>query len=87
MNTSLSFRPIALTLLVLFVVSYLLCIFAGLLFGWQMIDIWAPLLPGFAWPLTRFGFFIGLLWLIIYSLYGAALIVFPYNYFTDRSKV
>ncbi len=40
-----------------------------------------PLLPGFTWPLTAGGFLLGLLWLVGYSLYGAALLVLPYNYF------
>lgn len=85
MNKLPLFRPMALTILTLLVVSYLLCILAGLLFGWQMVEVWAPLLPGFAWPLTGVGFLIGLLWLIIYSLYVSALIVFPYNFFADRT--
>ncbi|MDO8754081.1 MAG: hypothetical protein Q7J80_09335 [Anaerolineales bacterium] len=44
------------------------------------------LLPGFAWPLTAGGFLIGLLWLIRYSLYAAALIALPYNYFVQREN-
>ena len=84
MRTSLQFRPLAITLFVFLSVSYVLCIIAGELFGWTMYEAWAPLLPGFAWPLTAVGFFIGLLWLVGYSLYCAALIVFPYNYFTRQ---
>lgn len=80
MRSTLQFRPVAVTIFVLLVVSYILCIVVGLLFGWEMIQAWAPLLPGFTWPITAVGFFIGLLWLVGYSLYGAALIVFPYNY-------
>ncbi|VAW41794.1 hypothetical protein MNBD_CHLOROFLEXI01-2826 [hydrothermal vent metagenome] len=82
MNTNLRFRPVAVTLFIALTVSYLLCIAAGLLFGWQMYTIWLPLLPGFSWPLTAGGVIIGLLWLVGYSLYMAALIVFPYNYLT-----
>jgi hypothetical protein len=76
----LQFRPLAITLFMALSVSYVLCIAGDLLFGWTMYVAWAPLLPGFAWPLTAGGFLIGLLWLVCYSLYGAALIVFPYNY-------
>lgn len=84
MRSSLQFRPLAATLLVALTVSYLLCIAAGLLFGWTMYQVWLPLLPGFTWPVTAVGFLIGLLWLVIYSLYIAALIVFPYNYLTRQ---
>lgn len=80
MRPLLQFRPLAITLFVVLSVSYVLCIAAGLLFGWTMYVAWAPLLPGFTWPVTAVGFLIGLLWLAGYSLYGAALIVFPYNY-------
>jgi hypothetical protein len=80
MRPYLQFRPLAITLFVALSVSFVLCIVGDLLFGWTMYVAWAPLLPGFAWPLTAGGFLIGLLWLVGYSLYGAALIVFPYNY-------
>lgn len=46
-----------------------------------MFQVWAPLLPGFSWPLTAGGFLIGALWLVGYSVYFAALVVWPYNYF------
>jgi hypothetical protein len=82
MRPFLQFRPLAITIFVALLVSYVLCIVADWLFGWTMVQAWAPLLPGFAWPLTASGFLIGLLWLVGYSLYGAALIVFPYNYLT-----
>ncbi len=87
MRTSLRFRPMALTLLAALSVSYVLCIAADLLFGWTMYEAWGPLMPGFTWPLTAVGFLIGLLWLVGYSLYGAALIVFPYNYLTRQRPV
>lgn len=80
MRPFLQFRPVATTIFIVLVVSYALCIAGDLLFGWTMYQAWAPLLPGFTWPLTAVGFLIGLLWILGYSLYGAALIVFPYNY-------
>jgi hypothetical protein len=86
MESKISFRALTLTLLIILLTSYVLCIAGGLLFGWSMYQAWAPLLPGFTWPLTFRGFLIGLLWLVGYSLYGAALIAFPYNYFTRRKS-
>ena len=80
MKATINFRALAVTLLIALVVSYLLCIAGDLLFGWTMYQAWASLLPGFTWPLTMSGFLIGLLWLVGYSLYAAALIAFPYNY-------
>ncbi len=81
MNATLNFRATVYTLLIALVTSYVLCIAGDLLFGWTMYKAWMPLLPGFTWPLTAGGFLVGLLWLVGYSVYGAALLVFPYNYF------
>ena len=86
MHTSLKFRPVAITLYLALTVSYVLCIAGDLLFGWTMYEAWAPLLPGFVWPLTAGGFIIGLFWIVGYSLYGAALLVLPYNYLTQQSS-
>ena len=86
MVTALNFRAVSLTLLIGLRVSYILCIAGGLVFDWRMYESWAPLLPGFTWPLTTGGFLIGLLWTVFYSLSFAALIVFPYNYFNQRSS-
>lgn len=84
MKSKISFRALAITLLITLVVSYVLCIAGDLLFGWRMYQIWAPLLPGFTWPLTFAGFLVGLIWLVGYSLYVAALITIPYNYLIRR---
>lgn len=81
---TVDFRALAITLVIALVVSYVLCIAGDLLFGWTMYQAWQPLLPGFTWPLTVGGFFIGVLWLVGYSLYIAVLIAFPYNYFVQR---
>ncbi len=86
MKNTINFRALTITLFIAFVVSYLLCIAGDLLFGWTMYLAWAPLLPGFTWPLTIGGFLIGLLWLVGYSFYTAALIAFPYNYFVQRER-
>ncbi len=79
MRLKLDLRATVLTLLGLGVVSYVLCIAGDLLFGWTMYQAWMPLLPGFTWPLTAGGFLLGLLWLVLYSLYLGVLIVIPYN--------
>lgn len=84
MTAKLDFRALAITLFLAGLASYVLCIVGDLLFDWTMYQIWAPLLPGFTWPLTPAGFFIGLIWLILYSLYAAAIIVWPYNLFIRR---
>ncbi|NOY98431.1 MAG: hypothetical protein GXP40_04370 [Chloroflexi bacterium] len=84
MNTTLNFRATVYTLLIALISSYVLCIAGDLLFGWTMYQAWLPLLPGFTWPLTTGGFLVGLLWLVGYSVYGAALLVLPYNYFVQR---
>jgi len=84
MTALLNFRATAITLLIVLVVSYVLCLGGDLLFGWTMYQAWMPLLPGFTWPLTVQGFLLGLLWLVGYSLYGAVLVVLPYNYLVRR---
>ena len=43
-------------------------------------------MPGFTWPLTPSGFLAGLLWLVAYSIYFAALIALPYNLFVQRES-
>ena len=86
MKSKINFRALTITLLIASIVSYVLCIAGDLLFGWTMYQLWIPLLPGFTWPLTFGGFLIGLLWLVGYSLYLAALIAFPYNYFVQRGS-
>lgn len=84
MTHKLDFRAFTLTLFVAGLATYILCIIGDLLFGWTMYQAWAPFLPGFVWPLTPAGFLIGLVWLVLYSLYCAALIVWPYNLFIRR---
>lgn len=86
MKSKISFRALATTLLITLLVSYVLCIAGDLLFGWRMYQSWEMLLPGFTWPLTLGGFLIGLLWLVGYSFYLAALIALPYNYFVRQSN-
>ena len=86
MNSHINFRELTISVLIALVLSYLLCIAADLIFGWTMYQAWRPLLPGFVWPLTGAGFLIGLLWLVFYSFYVAALLAFPYNYLVARER-
>ncbi len=87
MYNKLDFQAFVLTLFIACLVSYILCIAGDLLFNWSMYQIWMPLMPGFTWPLTPSGIIFGLIWLVVYSLYGAALIVLPYNLFLRRKSV
>lgn len=82
MGKKTSLRAVSVTLFVAMLVTYVLCIAGDVLFGWTMYTVWAPLLPGFTWPLSVGGFLIGLLWLVAYSLYLGILLVVPYNYLT-----
>jgi len=84
MKATISLRALTIALLTALLVSYVLCIAGDLLFGWTMYTAWAPLLPGFTWPLTVAGFLIGLLWLAAYSAFTAALVALPYNYVVRR---
>lgn len=80
----LDFKATSATLFITLVTSYVLCLAGDVLFGWTMYQAWAPLLPGFTWPLTAGGTLIGLIWLTAYSFYLAALLVFPYNAIVSR---
>ncbi len=84
MNAKFNFRAMSITIFIALIVSYVLCIAGDLLFEWTMYQVWMPLLPGFTWPLTVSGSLLGLLWIVGYSLYIAALIVWPYNYLVQR---
>jgi len=85
MGKAISCGAVSGTFFIALLVSYILCIAGDLLFGWTMYTVWAPLLPGFVWPLSVSGFVIGLLWLVAYSLYAGALLVVPYNYLTRQA--
>ena len=86
MKATISFQALAITLLTAMGVTYVLCIAGDLLFGWTMFKAWAPFLPGFTWPPTIGGFLIGLIWIAACSVYSAALIALPYNYFVQRGR-
>ncbi len=81
----LNFRASVFGILVALVVSYALCIAGDLLFGWTMYQVWMPLLPGFTWPLTAGGSLLGLLWLVLYSIFVPIVFILPYNYLVRKS--
>ena len=87
MKGTISFRALTFALFIAFFVSYVLCIAGDAVFGWTMYQSWAPLLPGFSWPVSVGGSLIGVVWLVIYSVYAAALISLPYNYFLRRKGI
>lgn len=86
MGRKISLRAVSVTLFVAMLVTYILCVAGDVLFGWTMYTVWAPLLPGFTWPLSVAGFLIGLLWLVAYSLYIGIILVVPYNVLTRAAE-
>lgn len=84
MNKLLSIRAVAITLFVALAVSYMLRIFGDVLYGLTMDQVWEPLLPGFNWPVAATSLFVGLPWLVGYSLFVATILVLPYKYATQR---
>jgi len=85
-NSQLDLKATICTLFTALFASFVLCILAGILFGWTMYKAWIPLLPGFVWPVTPGGFLVGSLWVIGYSIYFGILIVYPYNYFLKKKE-
>lgn len=86
MKATISFQALVRMLLLAMGVTYVLCIAGDLLFGWTTLKALAPFLPGFTWPLTLRGFLMGLIWIAACSVYSAALIAFPYNFFVKRQR-
>lgn len=87
MSRTISFAAVFKALLVGLVLSYVLCLAGDLIFGWTMYQVWAPLLPGFTWPLTVGGFIVGLIWLVIYAAYIPLVLLLPYKYFVRAEQV
>jgi len=84
MNCKLRISAIGHATSLFLVVSYLLCVGWGILFGSaQMYTVWAPLLPGFNW-LSWGDFFLGLVETYGYGWYFALLWVPLYNWFNNR---
>lgn len=76
----MSINRVGFSLSVVLVVSYVLCLaFDMALPQFSMHELWAPLLPGFS--MTGLGIAIGLIEVIAYGWYLAALYVLSYRYF------
>jgi hypothetical protein len=86
MSKKLDFRALLLSLFIAGLVTFILCIAGDLIFDWTMYQLWMLLMPGFTWPLTPSGIIFALIWLIAYSVYFAAIIVYPYNLFVERKS-
>ena len=84
-NSQINLKATIYTLFTALFISFVLCILAGMTFGWSMYEAWIPLLPGFSWPVTLGGSLVGALWIIGYSIYFGVLIALPYNYFLKRN--
>ncbi len=77
----LRFQPVALAVTSFGLITYVLCILFDLVFTqWAMYRFWEILLPGFTW-ISWGSFFIGLIGVIVYGVYAAAVFVPIYNYF------
>ncbi len=77
----LRFKPIALTVTAFGAITYILCVLFDLIFPqWATYQIWEILLPGFIW-ISWSSFFIGLVGIIGYGIYIAAVFVPIYNFF------
>jgi hypothetical protein len=80
----LLFKPVALAVTTFGAISYILCVVFDLVFPqWAMYKLWEILLPGFTW-ISWGAFFIGLIGVIVYGVYIAAVFVPIYNYFQVR---
>lgn len=78
---SLRFLPVVLSVSLFGLITYNLCMLFDLILPqWAMYELWAILLPGFT-GLNWSSYFIGLLGIIGYGIYFAALFVPIYNYF------
>ena len=79
--TPLRFKPIALAAISFGVITYVICFVFDLIFPqWAMQELWKILLPGFT-GLNLVSFVLGLLGVIVYGLYVAAVFVPLYNNF------
>ncbi|MEX1138688.1 MAG: DUF5676 family membrane protein [Bacteroidota bacterium] len=77
----LRFKPVAGAVTIFGALSYVLCVVFDLIFPqWAMYQLWEILLPGFTW-ISWGSFFIGLVGIVVYGVYIAAVFVTVYNYF------
>lgn len=80
----LSFKVVSLSLGVLGSLTFTLCILWDLAFpSLAMTRVWEALLPGFK-GITWGSYILGLVEVLLYALYTAAVFVPTYNYFRQR---
>ncbi len=78
---AIHFKPVALALTVFGVITFTLCNLFDLVFPrWAMDELWQILLPGYT-GVNWSSYFIGLIGIVAYGLYIAAVFVPIYNYF------
>lgn len=81
----LRFKAVAFAVTSFGIITYILCIIFDFVFPqWAMSKLWEILLPGFAW-ISWGSFFIGLIGVIVYGVYVAAVFVPIYNYFRGNN--
>ena len=82
---ALTFTEVALSLGVFGAITFTLCILWDLAFpGFAMTKVWEALLPGFK-GISRGSYFLGLVEVILYSLYTALVFVPTFNFFRTRT--
>ena len=80
----LNFKVVVSALSFLGVVTFTLCLLWDLTFpSYTMVAIWKVLLPGFQ-GITLESYLLGLVEIVLYSLYTAVIFVPSYNYFQRR---
>lgn len=85
MERGIGQRAAGLALGALFSVTYVLCVLWDIaLPRYAMHQVWAPLLPGFAW-LGIGGFLIGLVETFIYGVYGGVFFAYLYNHLIKKT--
>jgi len=81
----LRFKPVVLALTSFGILTYILCVVFDLIFPqWAMYKMWEILLPGFTW-ISWGSFLVGLIGVIVYGFYVAAVFVPIYNYFRGNN--
>lgn len=82
---ALRLKPVAAAVVTFGVITYILCVIFDFIFPrWAMYQLWEILLPGFTW-ISWGSFFIGLIGVIVYGIYIAAVFVPVYNYFRGNN--
>lgn len=82
----LRLRPVGMSLSLLFVISYVLCVALGLIWwGSGLHEPWLQFLPGFTW-ISPGSFLLGLVESFAYGWYIALVFVPLFNFFSPRFR-